>query len=130
VVSKWEVLEYLRRNGKTRVIDLVKFFERHTGTTGVQNRIAVLVKQGWVKKYHGEVVGYHPLMKYPLHELYPAKFPKQGKPTWVGLTDAARKMLRVWGVRTFYELPMAKERESKMKRRKNERYRRIFHRFR
>ena len=110
MVSKYEILEFLRkRGGKVKLLDLLEILGLITGTSKTAYQtIKILWQQRYIKKYWRIVKPSGNLLLPPKVIWVEVKGKKPRREQWIELTDYAYETLRRHKVKSFFELPMAK----------------------
>lgn len=126
MTSKFEVLEFLRVNGETRLKDIEEAFKWKDNPGTARRAVYILRDQGLVKgrrhfsKEEPTALGFERKLKKDV------KDHRKGKPVWYKLTDRAWNWLKDKDVESFLDLPSARRRERKMMKRDSEKYKRTF----
>jgi len=127
MASKWEVLEYLRVQGRpVEGKEIVNFFWTHGGTTGLTKTLQDLLRERLIKKLKLVVTEYKDLLGLPVKDFVETNENLKKKGAWYALTERAFGLLRNAGIRSFYDHPKAKYTRWRMRIRTNPIYKRDF----
>ena len=108
MVSKYEVMDYLRVHGRSSMKEMNEFFKKAGIPGGVDVIVKLLAKGGYVKRYWRVVVKPNSINDPDGVIWIETPVSVKGRRVWVELTPHAYKLLKKDGVKRFIDLELAK----------------------